>query len=166
MNRNQTRTPLETPEDYINGLSPERAEAIGALRELILESLPDGYAEVIDFGMISFVIPLETYPDTYNGHALMYAALASQKRHMSLYLMNVYGDENTLQWFTDGFAAAGKKLDMGKACVRFKSLDDLPLDLIRQTIARTSVQEYIDSYEAARKAMAENRKSRRKAREK
>lgn len=166
MNRNQADAAVQTPEDYISSLSPERAEAIGALRTLILDSLPEGYSEVIDFGMISFVIPLETYPDTYNGHPLMYAALASQKRHMSLYLMNVYGDDGTLQWFTEGFAAAGKKLDMGKACVRFKSLDDLPLDLIRQTIARTSVQDYIDSYEAARKDMAENRKARRKPRDK
>ena len=162
MNRNQTGTPLETTDDYISGLSPERAKAIGALRALILDSLQEGYTEIIDFGMISFVIPLETYPDTYNGHPLMYAALASQKRHMSLYLMNVYGDDETLRWFTDGFAAAGKKLDMGKACVRFKGLEDLPLDLIRETIGRTSVQEYIDSYEASRRAMDENRKTRRK----
>ena len=166
VNESQTGTTPETPEDYINGLSPERAEAIGALRALILDSPPEGYSEVMDFGMISFVIPLETYPDTYNGHPLMYAALASQKRHISLYLMNVYGDEDTLRWFTDGFAAAGKKLDMGKACVRFKSLDDLPLGLIRETVARTPVREYIDSYEASRKAMTENRKARRKAREK
>ena len=94
----------------------------------------------------------------------MYAALASQKRHMSLYLMNVYGDDETLRWFTEGFAAAGKKLDMGKACVRFRKLDDLPLDLVGEAIARTSVAEYITGYEASRAVMAENRKARQRER--
>ena len=162
MNRNTTGATPETVEEYISGLSPERAEAIGQLRKLIRENLPEGYAEALDFGMIAYVIPLETYPDTYNGHPLMYAALASQKRHMSLYLMNVYGDEGTARWFTEGFEAAGKKLDMGKACVRFKKLDDLPLDLIGQAIARTTVAEYIEGYEASRAAMLKNRQSRRK----
>ena len=148
--------------EYIAGLPEERAEQVTRLREMILERLPEGYAEEMDFGMIAYVIPLETYPDTYNGHPLMYAALASQKRHMAIYLMNVYGDDETLRWFTEGFAAAGKKLDMGKACVRFRKLDDLPLDLIGEAIARTSVAEYIASYEASRATMAENRKARRK----
>ena len=153
-----------TPEEYLAALPADRAEQLGRLRDLILDKLPDGYREQVDFGMLAYVIPLETYPDTYNKHPLMYAALASQKGHMSLYLMNVYGDEETLQWFTEGFAAAGKKLDMGKACVRFKKLDDLPLDLIGQVIARTPVSEYIASYEAAREQMASNRKARRKCR--
>ena len=152
----------DTVEEYIAGLPKDRAEQIASLRELILERLPQGYAEEVGFGMITYVIPLETYPHTYNSHPLMYAALASQKRHMSLYLMNVYGDDETLRWFTGGFAAAGKKLDMGKACVRFRKLDDLPLDLIGEAIARTSVAEYIAGYEASRAAMAENRKARRK----
>ena len=153
-----------TIEEYIAGLPEERAEQITRLRGLILKHLPEGYTEEVDFGMIAYVIPLETYPNTYNGHPLMYAALASQKRHMSLYLMNVYGDDETLAWFTGGFAAAGKKLDMGKACVRFKNLDDLPLELIGQAIARTPVSEYIAGYEASRAAMAANRKARRRQR--
>ena len=153
-----------TVEEYIAGLPESRADQITRLREVILKRLPEGYAEVMDFGMIAYVIPLETYPNTYNGHPLMYAALASQKRHMSLYLMNVYGDGETQAWFTEGFTAAGKKLDMGKACVRFKNLDDLPLDHIGEAIARTSVAEYIASYEASRTAMAENRKGRRRER--
>ena len=151
-----------TAEEYIAGLPENRAEQIIRLRELILQHLPEGYTEEVGFGMITYVIPLETYPNTYNGHPLMYAALASQKRHMSLYLMNVYGDDATLRWFTGGFAAAGKKLDMGKACVRFKKLDDLPLDLIGEAIARTPVGEYIACYEASRAAMAQNRKARRR----
>ena len=153
-----------TPEEYISGLPEDRAQQIGELRELILRHLPDGYVEMMDFGMISYVIPLETYPETYNGHPLMYAALASQKRHMSLYLMNVYGDEDSQRRFADAFAAAGKKLDMGKACVRFRKLDDLPLDLIGEVVERTPVSEYIASYEATRAQMAKNRKSRSQAR--
>ena len=148
-----------TVEEYIAGLPEDRAEQITRLREVILKRLPEGYEELMDFGMIAYVIPLESYPTTYNGHPLMYAALASQKRHMSRYLMNVYGDDETCFWFTEGFTAAGKKLDMGKACVRFKKLDDLPLDHIGEAIARTSVAEYIASYEASREAMAKNRKA-------
>ncbi len=165
MNQKPAGEAPQTAEEYIARLPEDRAEQIGQLRELILKHLPDGYAEVIDFGMISYVIPLETYPETYNGHPLMYAALASQKRHMAVYLMNVYGDEETARWFTDEYAAAGKKLDMGKACVRFKKLDDLPLGLIGEVIARTPVDEYIAGYEASRTAMMENRKARRNAKQ-
>lgn len=151
-----------TAEEYIAGLPRERAEQISQLREMILQRLPAGYTEEMGFGMITYVIPLETYPDTYNGHPLMYAALASQKRHMAIYLMNVYGDDETLQWFTEGFAASGKKLDMGKSCVRFKKLEDLPLELIGETIGRTPVSEYIACYETSRASMEANRKARRK----
>ena len=154
-----------TAEDYIAALPPERAEQIGQLRQLIRQRLPEGYAEEMGFGMITYVIPLAAYPDTYNGHPLMYAAIASQKRHMALYLMNVYGDSETQRWFADGFAAAGKKLDMGKACVRFRNLDDLPLELIGEAVARTPAADYIAHYEASRAQVAQNRKARRRARE-
>ena len=160
---NHTETPT-TAEEYIASLPEDRAEQLSQLRNLILSHLPQGYGEQIDFGMISYVIPLETYPKTYNGHPLMYAALASQKRHMSLYLMNVYGDEESQRWLTEGFAAAGKKLDMGKACVRFRKLDDLPLDLIAEAVARTPVEQYIAGYEASRSDMAERRRARQESR--
>jgi hypothetical protein len=164
MDKPDEQTPPATAEEYIGALPSHRGEQIARMRELILQRLPDGYVEQIDFGMIAYVIPLETYPETYNGHPLMYAALASQKRHMSLYLMNVYGDEETQRWFTDGFAATGKKLDMGKACVRFRKLDDLPLDLIGDVIERTPVSDYIAGYEASRAQMASNREARKRAR--
>ena len=160
MNRSGIGPAPETPEEYIATLPQDRAEQIGQMRELILRNLPEGYVEVVDFGMIAYVIPLETYPETYNGHPLMYAALASQKRHMSVHLMNVYGDEESQRWFVDGFAAAGKKLDMGKACVRFKKLDDLPMDLIAQAVSRTPVSDYIAGYEESRAQMAARRKER------
>ncbi len=165
MNHTGNPTAPATAEEYIAGLHEQRAEQISRLREMILQKLPPGYTEEMGFGMITYVIPLETYPNTYNGHPLMYAALASQKQHMAIYLMNVYGDDETLQWFTDGFAASGKKLDMGKSCVRFKKLDDLPLELIGETIARTPVSEYIACYEASRASMEANRKARRKQRQ-
>ena len=145
--------------EYLDGLPPDRRQAIETVRRAILDNLPDGYQETLDFGMVAYVIPLETYPETYNGHPLMYAALASQKRHMAVYLMNIYGDAETERWFTEMYQASGKKLDMGKSCVRFKKLDDLPVDLIGQAIARTSVAEYIERYEASRKRTKDGRRS-------
>ena len=162
---NQADTPA-TPEEYIASLPEDRAEQVAQMRELILRHLPEDYVEQMDFGMISYVIPLETYPETYNGHPLMYAALASQKRHMSLYLMNLYASEESQRWFEEGFAAAGKKLDMGKACVRFKNTADLPLDLIGKAVSLTPASDYIAFYEASRAQMASNRKGRKSARAK
>ena len=140
----------QTVEEYLAELPPDRREAINAVRKVILDNLPTGYEEMMQFGMISYVIPLERYPVTYNKQPLQYAALASQKHYMSVYLMNVYGDPDSEQWFVEQYRASGKKLDMGKSCVRFKKLDDLPLDLIGRAIARTPVEAYIEVYEAAR----------------
>ena len=97
------------------------------------------------------MVPLSRYPDTYNKQPLALASLASQKRHMALYLNNVYSDEATREWFTSAYAASGKRLDMGKSCVRFKRLDDLPLEVIGQAIARTSVDDFLATYEATRR---------------
>ena len=144
-------------EEYIAGLPEERKGAITAMRDLILSNLPEGYAEEMDFGMIAYVVPLTRYPQTYNGHPLMYAALASQKNYMSLYLMNIYGDPETHRWFTEEFNARGKKLDMGKSCVRFKKLDDLPLDVIGEAIGKTAPAEWIEFYEAARRTTKKGR---------
>ena len=136
--------------EYLAGLSEERRDAIEAVRRVVLDNLPDGYEECMQFGMIGYVVPLSRYPVTYNKQALQLAALASQKRYMAVYLNNVYGDPQTLEWFTSAYAASGKRLDMGKSCVRFKRLADLPLDLIGETIARTSVDDFLSFYESAR----------------
>ena len=138
-------------EEMIAALPPDRAAAIARVREVILANLPPGYRESVRSGMIGYGIPLERYPDTYNGQPLAYAALANQKNHMALYLMSVYGSPDEERWFRARYAATGKKLDMGKACVRFKRVEDLPLDLIGETIARTPVDRYIAGYEAARR---------------
>lgn len=139
-----------TVDAYLAELPAERREAVEAVRRTILANLPDGYEEQMSFGMIGYVVPLSRYPDTYNKEPLALAALASQKRHMAVYLNNVYGDPATLEWFTAAYAASGKRLDMGKSCVRFKRLADLPLDIIGETIARTSLEEFLSFYESAR----------------
>lgn len=139
-----------TVEEYLGELSAERREAMEAVREVALANLPEGYAEAMNWGMISWEVPLERYPNTYNKQPLMYAALASQKNYMSLYLMCVYSHDDDRTWFEERFRASGKKLDMGKSCVRFRRVEDLPMDLIAETIASTSVDEYIRRYEAAR----------------
>ncbi len=140
-----------TVEEYLASLPEDRRDAVEAVRAVVLEHLPDGYEENMQFGMISWVVPLSRYPDTYNKQPLALASLASQKRHLALYLNNVYSEETAREWFTSAYAASGKRLDMGKSCVRFKRLDDLPLDVIGQAIARTSVDDFLALYEAARR---------------
>ena len=141
-----------TVEESLAELTPERRAAVSAVREVILANLPEGYEEVMDFGMVSYVVPLARYPKTYNGHPLQYAAIASEKRYVSVHLMGIYADAESQRWFVDSYNATGKKLDMGKACVRFKDLDDLPLDLIGHAVGRTPMEEWIRVYEAARSA--------------
>ncbi len=145
------RSAASTVEEYLNELTPDRREQIGVVRDVVLDNLPDGYVESMNWGMISWEIPLERYPNTYNKQPLMYAALASQKNYMSLYLMCVYAHDGVQTEFERRFRASGKKLNMGKSCVRFKKVEDLPIDLIAETIASTPVEDYIRSYELARK---------------
>ncbi|MCL5995679.1 MAG: DUF1801 domain-containing protein [Chloroflexi bacterium] len=140
-----------TVEQYLNELPPDRRAVISALREVILSHLPDGYREGMNWGMITYEIPLDRYPDTYNGQPLGYVAVAAQKNYFSLYLMGVYQDSKQETWLKQGFEQAGKKLDMGKSCVRFRKLDDLPLDVVGQVIASTSPADLIAVYEQARR---------------
>ncbi len=148
----------QTVKEYLAELPPDRRKEIETLRKVILANLPKGYEECMSYGMIGYVIPLSRYPETYNKQPLAIAALASQKNYMSVYLMCVYGEKQYMEWFKKSFEASGKKLDMGKSCVRFKKSDDLPLDVIGEAIAKVSVENYIKFYEkvqnqqAARKA--------------
>lgn len=139
-----------TVTSYLASLPEGRRKPIAELRRLLLQRLPAGFEERMEYGMISYVVPLSRYPDTYNGKPLAIASLASQKQYMSLYLMSVYGDPEIERWFAEGFRRAGKRLDMGKSCVRFRALDELPLQVIGDAIARVSVDEYIAGYERAR----------------
>ncbi len=138
-----------TVEEYLAEQSLERQDALDTVRRVILENLPVGYEEAMQYSMISYVIPLATYPKTYNKQPLAYISLAAQKRHMSIYLMGVYSNTETESWFVQRYRVSGKRLDMGKACVRFRTLEDLPLDLIAETVARTPVEAFIESYETA-----------------
>lgn len=139
----------QTPQEIIAALPPGRREAISRVRDVIVANLPPGYEEGVQFGMISYHVPLSVFPNTYNRRPLGYLALASQKNYMSLYLNNVYGDRETERWFKERYAASGKRLDMGKSCLRFKRVDDLPLDVIAETVARTPVDRFIAGYRAA-----------------
>jgi hypothetical protein len=140
-----------TVEDYLASLPEPRRTSIAAVRDVVNAHLPEGYEERMDWGMISWVVPLEDYPDTYNRKPLCYASLASQKQHMAIYLMGLYTDGPEAQWFRDQYAERGMRLDMGKSCVRFTSLDDVPLDVLGEAIARIPVGEFIARYEASRK---------------
>jgi hypothetical protein len=120
------------------------------LRKTILANLPAGFTEKFAKGVFAYVIPLSAYPETYNGQPLLLAALASQKSFVTLYLMAVYGDTNLEKWFKDAYARSGKRLDMGRSCVHFKKLDDIPIGVIAAAISKVSVRQYIRIYEAAR----------------
>ena len=137
-------------EEYLNALPVERQAAMRAMRDLILQNLPAGYEEVMNWGMIAYQLPLAVFPQTYNGQPLLYAALASQKNHMSLYLNCIYLDERHSEKFENDFQAAGKKLDAGKSCVRFRRLEDLPLEVIASVISSTPPEEFIQIYRNAR----------------
>jgi hypothetical protein len=138
-------------EEYLQELPEERRKVVEQVRETILGNLPEGYQESMNWGMITYEIPLERYPKTYNQQPLGYAALAAQKNYYSLYVMCAYTGSAQEALIRDGFAQVGKRLDMGKACIRFKKLEDLPLEVIGRAIASTSPEEYIRQYEAARR---------------
>ncbi len=139
-----------TVAEYLESLPGHRREALEKVREVILEHLPPGYEERMLYGMVGYVVPLERYPDTYNGQPLAVAGLASQKNYMSLYLNCVYASTEADDRFREEYRATGKRLDMGKSCVRFRSLDDLPLELVGRTIAATPVEAFISGYEQSR----------------
>jgi hypothetical protein len=147
------RSDATTVEQYLAELPADRRPAIEAVRRVILEHLPPGFEEGMQYGMIGYFIPLARYPDPYNGQPLGIASLANQKRHMAIYLMGIYANDYDARWFKERWEASGKRLDMGKSCVRFKKLDDLPLAVIGEAIGRTTVDEFIAAYEEARRGV-------------
>ena len=147
----------KTVAEYIDGLPPERQGVIRKVRSFVKKHMPTGYKEQIGFGAIAYSVPLTTLPDTYNGQPLCYAAIAAQKNYYTLYLMNVYGDPKKKQWMAAEFKKRGKKFDMGKSCLHFKSLDDLPLDAVGQVIASTPMEKYIAHYRESRKKTAKGK---------
>jgi hypothetical protein len=141
-----------TVKQYLAELPPERRDAIAAVRAVILKNLPAGFAEGMQYGMIGYFVPHSLFPAGYHCDAsqpLPYACLASQKNYMSLYLGTVYGDSDLATWFRAAWQKAGKKLDMGKSCIRFKRIEDVPLDVIGKAIKLMPVKKYIAYYEKA-----------------
>ena len=141
-------SPARTPREYLDSLPEERRDAIAAVRSIILDNLPAGFEEAMQYGMLSYQVPLSVHPDTYNGQAASIAGLASQKGYMSLYLLGVYAQPERRRRFEQAFKKAGKKLDMGKSCVRFKRVEDLPLNVIGDTIASIGLDEYVATLRA------------------
>jgi Domain of unknown function (DU1801) len=139
-----------TPDAYLDEVPEARRAALEAVRAVVLDHLPGGFRETMQHGMISYVVPLDRFPSTYNGQPLVTASLANQQRHMALYLLGIYGDEAARAWLDERWAATGKPLDMGKSCLRFRSLDDLALDVVGEAIGRTSVDDLIAIHERAR----------------
>ncbi|MGE0268074.1 MAG: DUF1801 domain-containing protein [Candidatus Omnitrophota bacterium] len=141
----------KTVKEYLDELSDDRRKSIEAVRRMIRKNLPDGYAEMMQYGMIGYVVPLRLYPQGYcndRTRPLPYVSLASQKNYMAVYLMGIYGDAE--QWFIEEYKKTGKRMDIGKCCVRFKKLEDLPLELIGKAVAKISVKEMITRYERRR----------------
>lgn len=135
-----------TVSQYLASLPPERRKVVAAVRSVIKRNLPKGYVEGMDFGMISYAVPLSVFPETYNGRPLAYAALAAQKNYYALHLMGIYGDPAAEASLREAFRKAGKRLDMGKSCVRFRSLEDLPLEVIGTTVAGMPVSRFVQRY--------------------
>lgn len=146
-----------TVEAYLAALPEERRAVVARVRDVVREHLPPGYEEAMAFGMIGWGVPLARYPDTYNGQPLGYVALAAQKSHYALYLPDAYGDPERAESLRAGFARAGRKLDMGKSCLRFRRLEDLPLDVIGAFVAARPVDAFVAQYEAARAATGARR---------
>ena len=145
------RSEAKTVEEYLKELPEERRAVVSRVRKVIRENLPKGYQESMNWGMIAYEVPLKRYPDSYNKQPLMYMALAAQKNNYAVYSSGVYMDPLGAAWLKSEFEKAGKKLDMGKSCIRFRKLENLPLEIIGKVAAAHSVDEFIDMYEKARK---------------
>jgi hypothetical protein len=143
----------DTVAAYLNSLAPDRRAVIEQARAFVRQHLPEGYAEFMNWGVINWGIPLEEFADTYNGQPLCYVGLGAQKRYNSLYLMGAYesttGDYTTPfpeKLLVDAFTKAGKRLDMGKCCLRFRALEDLELTSVAKVIAMSTPKEYLAYY--------------------
>jgi len=140
-----------TPQEYIDALPKERKEAVSELRKVILKNLPKGFSEVMSYGMLGYVVPHSLYPDGYHCNPnlpLPFMNLASQKNFVAVYHMGVYADKKLLAWFTREYAKYNKsKVDMGKSCMRFKKMDEIPFKLIGELASKMTPKEWIAIYE-------------------
>jgi hypothetical protein len=139
-----------TVPEYVASLPPERRKVVAAMRRFIRQHLPNGYREAMRYGMVSYEVPLRVHPNTYNGQPLVYVALAAQKNNYALYLTCAYLDESRTERLRKAWTAMGRRPDMGKSCLRFKLIEDLPLEAIGREIAGTPPAEFIRRHEASR----------------
>jgi hypothetical protein len=154
--------PAATVDEYLANLPRDRREALEAVRKTILKNLDKDYEEGIQYGMIGYYVPHRVFPPGYHcdpKQPLPFASIASQKNHMAVYLMCTYGSKEEDTWFRETWAKTGKKLDMGKSCVRFKKLSDLPLEVIGEAIKRVPAKRYIETYQAMTSNMKSAKKS-------
>ena len=140
-----------TVKEYLDELPEDRRAVVSQVRDVILKNLPGGFQETMNWGMIAYEVPLERYPDTYNKQPLMYMALAAQKNHFAVYSSGVHMDPKGESWLKSEFDKAEKKLDMGKSCIRFKKLENLPLEVIGKVAGAHSVERFIEIYEKVKK---------------
>ena len=143
---------VTTVDEYLSALPEDRRETIQAVRATILANLDSGFEEGIQYGSIGYYVPHSVYPKGYHcdpKQPMPFANLANQKNYISLHLMCLYGSQELLAWFEEEFKASGKKLNMGKACVRFKKLDDLPLNVIAELFRRVTARKYLGVMQAA-----------------
>jgi hypothetical protein len=143
--------PTAGPEAWLAALPPARAAELSRVREVVRNHLPAGYREAVRGNVIAYEVPLERYPDTYNGQPLWYAALGAPKSYLTLHLMSAYASPEIHRRLADGFRAAGKKLDMGKACIRYRKADDLALDVIGDLVGSLPVDRWVAIAGAARR---------------
>ncbi len=148
--------PPITVEDYLAQLPADRRPAISAVRDAINAKIAKGYEERLQYGMITWVVPESVMPadEVYNKQPLALASLGSQKSHMAVYLMGVYADPDERAWFEGAYKKSGKKLDMGKSCVRFASLEKLAVDVVAEAMGRVTVANYVKGYRALHAAKA------------
>ena len=139
-----------TPAQYLAGLPDDRRPEVEAVLETVRGAIRPGFEETMSFGMIGWVVPLSTYPETYNGSPLSYAGLAMQKRHNALYLMCLYADPDSERDFRARWTAGGRRLDMGRSCLRYRTAADLDMDLVAEAVARFDADEFVALYERAR----------------
>ncbi len=143
-----------TAQQYLKELPAEKQAVIKTIRKTIADHLPKGYKEGVQYGMICYSVPLSRYPEGYlknREQPLPYVALAAQKNYYAIYFTGIYANKKIEQWFAKAYKDSGKKLDMGKSCLRFKKIDDLALDVIGEAIAKISVDDFIALYESNQK---------------
>ncbi|SDY07060.1 DUF1801 domain-containing protein [Flavobacterium degerlachei] len=142
----------ETVEEYLIDLPDDRKSPMNKLRTTILDNIPATFVETMSYGMIGYVVPHTLYPDGYHCNPklpLPFINIASQKNFIALYHMGIYANPELLKWFTDEFPKhSNQKLDMGKSCIRFKKMDQIPFDLIAELVQKVSIEEWINMYES------------------